>query len=142
MADDDWYKPRRPPAPARQPKPGELLFEFVRESDYAPMSCELRFHGESYGWEVQFIERGELFASRGGFALRELAVRWADIERQAIERRPCARCGGLGWLCEAHPEQLADHDPNCDGPAVACPQCQPQTSAERPRMPSDWRSLL
>ena len=29
--------------------PGEPLFEFVRASDRAPMSCELRFHGESYG---------------------------------------------------------------------------------------------
>jgi len=39
-----------PPPPPRQPKPGELLFEFVRASDRAPMSCELRFNGESYGW--------------------------------------------------------------------------------------------
>jgi len=29
----------------------------------------LRFHGESYGWEAQFLERGELLVSRGGFAL-------------------------------------------------------------------------
>jgi hypothetical protein len=36
-------------------------------SDQAPMSCELRFHGESFGWEAQFLERGELFASRGAF---------------------------------------------------------------------------
>jgi hypothetical protein len=28
--------------------PGELLFEFVRASDEAPMACELRFHEESY----------------------------------------------------------------------------------------------
>jgi hypothetical protein len=24
------------------------------------MSCVLRFHGESYGWEALFFERGEL----------------------------------------------------------------------------------
>jgi hypothetical protein len=96
-----------------------MLFAFVRASDGAPMTCQLRFHGESYGWEAQFFERGEYFASRGGFALREWAVRWADIERQAIEGRPCAHCGGAGWMCEAHPDQLADHDPTCDGPAVA-----------------------
>jgi hypothetical protein len=36
MADDeDWYKPHRPLALARQPQPGELLFEFVRRSDRA-----------------------------------------------------------------------------------------------------------
>jgi hypothetical protein len=34
------------------------------------MSCELRFHGESFGWEAQFLERGALFYSRGGFVLR------------------------------------------------------------------------
>jgi hypothetical protein len=36
---------------------------------------------------------------------------------------------------EAHPDLLAYRDPTCDGPAVACPQCQPQMSDERPRMP-------
>jgi hypothetical protein len=37
-----------------------LLFEFFRASDRAPMTCELRFHGESYGWEAQFFIRGAL----------------------------------------------------------------------------------
>jgi hypothetical protein len=68
MSDDDpFYRPNLRALPARVGVPGELLFEFVRELDRAPMSCELRFHGESYGWEVQFFERGELFYSRGGF---------------------------------------------------------------------------
>jgi len=35
-----------PPA-ARKALPSEPLFTFVRASDQAPMSCELRFHGES-----------------------------------------------------------------------------------------------
>ena len=74
------------PARPRRPTPGEPLFTFVRASDRAPMSCELRFRGESYGWEVQFLERGELFASRGGFALRELAVQWAEQEGKWIEK--------------------------------------------------------
>ena len=95
MADDEWLTAHRPPARPRQPTLGEPLFTFVRASDHAPMACELRFYGE-YGWEARFLERGELFASRGGFALRELAVRWAEIERQAIERRPGAHCGGSG----------------------------------------------
>jgi hypothetical protein len=56
--------------PPRTPKPGELLFEFLRASDRAPMSCELRFHGESYGWESQILERGELFCARNGFVTR------------------------------------------------------------------------
>jgi hypothetical protein len=45
--------------PPRQPRPGELLFEFVRASDRAPMSCELRFQGESYDWEALFFESGD-----------------------------------------------------------------------------------
>lgn len=60
MSDDcPFYAPNLPPVPARKPRPGELLFEFLRASDRAPMSCELRFHGESYGWEAQFLERGD-----------------------------------------------------------------------------------
>jgi hypothetical protein len=46
MADDAFYSPKYQP-PERVPKPGELLFEFVRALDHAPMSCELRFHGET-----------------------------------------------------------------------------------------------
>src|SRR4051812_30204626 len=71
MADDPnallWNAP--PPLP-RIARPGELLFEFVPASDRAPMSCELRFNGESYGWKAQFFERRELFTSHGRFVTR------------------------------------------------------------------------
>ena len=60
-------------APPRLPKPGELLFEFVRASDGAPIRCELMFHGESYGWEARFLERGELFAVGVGIKVSRLA---------------------------------------------------------------------
>ena len=83
MPNDALLWTAKPPAP-RQPKPGELLFEFIRASDRAPMSCELRFHGESFGWEAQIL-RGELLVSHGGFPLRALAVAWAEGERKAIE---------------------------------------------------------
>lgn len=72
MSEPPFYAPNRPPAPPRRRQPGEVLFEFVRSSDHAPMRCELRFHGESYGWEAQFLERGELLVSHGGFPLRAL----------------------------------------------------------------------
>ena len=79
-----WNHPSLPP---RVPRPGELLFEFIRGSDRAPMSCEFRFHGESYGWEAQFlVERGELSHSHGGFTTRAAAVQWANEERKAIEK--------------------------------------------------------
>jgi hypothetical protein len=68
-----------------KPPPVERLFEFVRMSNQAPMSCELRFHGESYGWEAQFFARGELFMSRGAFTTKTAAIRWAEEMRQAME---------------------------------------------------------
>jgi hypothetical protein len=84
MADEPFYSPAYKPPP-RIAKAGELLFEFVRASDRAPMSCELRFHGESYGWEAQFLVRGELLMSRGAFVTRAAAVLWAETERGALE---------------------------------------------------------
>jgi hypothetical protein len=53
--------------PPREPQPGELLCEFVRSSNHAHMRCEVRFHGESYGWEAQILQRGELFYGHGAF---------------------------------------------------------------------------
>jgi len=88
MSDDaPFYSPNRPSPAPRQPKPGERLFDFVRASDRAPMSCELRFHGESYGWEVQFFERGEFFGGRGAFPTKRLAIQFAEEERKAFERK-------------------------------------------------------
>jgi len=94
MVDDMPFYARNQPQPLRAPRPGEPLFDFIRASDRAPMSCELRFHGESYGWEAQFLERRELFYSRGGFVTRALAVQWAEEERKAIERQPGSRRAG------------------------------------------------
>ena len=88
MSDDPPFFARNQPRAPRQPKPGEKLFEFIRASDGVQMSCELRFHGESYGWEVQFLERGEWFYSRGAFVFREAAVRWAEQERDDFQRGP------------------------------------------------------
>jgi hypothetical protein len=93
MADDEpFYKPFRTPAPPRQPRPGETLFEFLRGHDR--FLCELRDHDEPYGVEAQFYQNEEfLFSRRFDQALsrtqtpRELAVQWAQEERKAIERR-------------------------------------------------------
>jgi hypothetical protein len=85
MADGPkWFQPDYR-FPERKPAPGELLFEFVRASDRASMSCELRFHGESFGWEAQLLARGELHVSRGAFPTRAAAVAWADGMRKAME---------------------------------------------------------
>jgi hypothetical protein len=47
MTDEPFYSPKYTPPPPRIAKSGFLLFEFVRASDRAPMSCELRFHAET-----------------------------------------------------------------------------------------------
>jgi hypothetical protein len=85
VTDDQAWWNQTPPV--RQPKRGELLFEFVRASDRVPMSCELRFHRGSYGWEAQILERRELFTAHGAFATRAVAIQWAETERQAISSR-------------------------------------------------------
>jgi hypothetical protein len=71
MSDEPFYSPNAKPPLPRVPRPGELLFEFVRPADRAWMSSELRFHGESYGWEAQFLERDNAAPLHRRGALRE-----------------------------------------------------------------------
>jgi hypothetical protein len=56
-------------------------FEFRRGHDR--FVCELRDHG-GYGVEAQFFLNEEFFTSRR-FDRRSLAVRWEELERNAIE---------------------------------------------------------
>ena len=87
MSEEPFYSPNhKPPAPSHERRKGEVLFEFVRPRNGAPMSGELRFNGESYGWEALFLERGELFVSHGGFSTKAEALQWAEAERKAIEK--------------------------------------------------------
>lgn len=82
VSDDPFYRPsHRAPAP-RQPKPGEPLWNLPHE--HVAWSCDLRFHGESYGWETQILGEEEL-AIGWRFDLRRLAEQWAEEERQHIE---------------------------------------------------------
>jgi hypothetical protein len=82
MSDNDWYE--WPPLPPSLPRPSELLWEFVRESDHPHFRFEIRFHGESYGWEVQVFEGGEFSRGRGAFVTRTLAEQWAAEERKYL----------------------------------------------------------
>jgi len=52
-------------------------------------SCELRFHGESYGWEAMILRDGELFSARGAFVTKAAAVQWGEELRKDA---------GRGWL--------------------------------------------
>jgi hypothetical protein len=72
-------------APVRPPRnPGEPLWEF-RRADHHTFAAELRFHGESYGWEAMILRDGDLLGSRR-FIMRAEAETWAASERQAIEK--------------------------------------------------------
>jgi hypothetical protein len=63
--------------------PGEPLSEFRK--DHVTWSSELKFRGESYGWEAMILREGELSISRR-FLLRSQAMAWADAERADIEK--------------------------------------------------------
>ena len=56
MPDPEWFT-RKPPA-ARAPKPGEHVWALRKNG--RQIDCELRFHGESYGWECQCLHDGVL----------------------------------------------------------------------------------
>jgi hypothetical protein len=75
-----------PPPPVRKPTPGEPVW--VQQNGPVQWSCELRFHGESFGWEAQILRDGELVIGRR-FLLREQAVAWAEHERALLP--PSAR---------------------------------------------------
>jgi len=78
MADDeDWYKPHRLPRSRGSHSPANCSLSSCAAPIARPMTCELRFNGESYGWEAQFLERGELFVQ---------AFRWEAAETSTGER--------------------------------------------------------
>ena len=81
MSDDAFYS--HWPEPPSQ-KSAEHLFDFVRASDRAAMSCRLKFHGESYGWEALFYANDEFLIGRR-FIMRAQAIEWAHDERKAME---------------------------------------------------------
>ena len=94
MSDEEhpFYAPNGPPAPPRQPKPGELLFEFYIEPKKMRVRCELRTHPEPYGVEAQFFENEVLMIAHrfdrtmgGTLTPREMAVQWATEWRKGIE---------------------------------------------------------
>jgi hypothetical protein len=69
----------------RPQRSGELLFEFVRESDRAHFRCELHEFTESYGFDMRVFKNRSLISS-DVFATREFAVRWSHEKREAIEK--------------------------------------------------------
>jgi len=88
MSDEPFYSPNyRPPEAPRVRRPGEPLWS-VRVNQVT-WSCELRFYGESYGWETVILRDGELFSARGAFVTKAAAVQWGEELRKDA---------GRGWL--------------------------------------------
>lgn len=58
----------------------------MREYDRKHVRCELRFNGESYGWEAQYHLAGELLMAHGLFVTRAAAVQWAESMRKTVEK--------------------------------------------------------
>ena len=86
MSDEPFYSPNQRPIP-RAPRPGEPLWSL--QKDGSTWSAELRDHGTGVGVEAQILRDGDLVICRR-FVVRELATRWAEQERQAIEPGLCA----------------------------------------------------
>jgi hypothetical protein len=86
MADEPFYAPDHKPTPTPPPKPGERIWTLLkagRRIDY-----ELHFRGESWGWECQCLDEGELAYARR-FALKAGALEEAEAQRK--------RLVGEGW---------------------------------------------
>ena len=86
---DDWYTPTRPLASPRSPKPGTHVWTVRKNGRH--VECELRFHGESYGWECQCLYDGELAYGRR-FARHDLALDEAEAQRQRLLGEGWAAC--------------------------------------------------
>lgn len=137
MSDElPFYAPNKPPAAAREAKPGEELWTFVRGTDRR--RAELRDYGP-FGVEFQLSVNDE-FVSGHHFPNRALAVLAAEAVREAYEkdRWTCSRCAGEHWICEPHPDQPDRHE-SCTGPGVPCPACN---TSDPPRPPRGFVSYV
>lgn len=85
MADEPFYTPGKKPTPIKhyRPESTERLWEIRK--DHVTWSADLRFHGESYGWESMILRDGELVIGRR-FVIKTAAIAWANEQRADIER--------------------------------------------------------
>jgi hypothetical protein len=82
VTDDPFYSPTHRPPP-RQRRPGELLWTI--RVNKVTWSAELRFHGESYGWECQVFRETDFTIGRR-FIQREEAIAWGELLRKDREK--------------------------------------------------------
>lgn len=92
MSDEPWYSPWHK-TPPRLPKPGERIWTLQKNG--RQVACELRFHGESYGWESQFLYDSVLVYGQR-FVLRAGALAEAEAQH--------TRLIDEGWTAAQTPE--------------------------------------
>jgi hypothetical protein len=73
-------------APVRQRRPGELIWTV--QKNHVTWTCELKFHGESYGWEAQIYRETDL---RFGWCLEAGGKIEVASSSDAVRIRSCAR---------------------------------------------------
>ncbi|MFI5302508.1 MAG: hypothetical protein ACHREM_30835 [Polyangiales bacterium] len=81
MSDEPFYSPNRKPPPPPQRRPGEPVWA-LRKNGHR-VDCELKFHGDSYGWECQCLYDGELAYGRR-FLVRAQAIEEAETHRTRL----------------------------------------------------------
>jgi hypothetical protein len=86
MADDEkpWLVPgyaATHPAPIYTPHLRESVWTLTKHGKR--VDAELLFHGESYGWECQFLHDG-VMAKAQRFVLKALALEEAEAPRQRL----------------------------------------------------------
>jgi len=82
----DAYYPFSPGVPAPAPRPSEPLWQLRK--NHHTWSAELRFFGESYGWDAQILNDSELVIAHR-FVVHEEAIAWANSQKGFVER---------GWI--------------------------------------------
>ena len=88
-----WYAPGQGQPPVPQPRPGEPVWSLQKNG--RRVDCELRDHGEPYGFEYQVFDNGELaYGRRCG--VRAAALAEADAKRRRLITH--------GWQPEPHEE--------------------------------------
>jgi hypothetical protein len=90
MLNDPFYAPNHKPATAAaRPVPVERKWTLLKTGKR--VECELRFHGQSYGWECVCLYGGDLVYGRR-FVEKTGALEEAEAQRQ--------RLIGEGWTLE------------------------------------------
>ena len=96
MSDDEtrnetaFFAPNHKPKPVVRPKPPSEPVWTLHKGEKR-VECEIRYHGEAYGFECVCLYDGELVYGRR-FVMKADALTEADAQRQ--------RLTGEGWRAE------------------------------------------